>query len=339
MAKVITEPDEGVPEPTTVPAPIPRPNPALELLTIPWVGVLGVILLLAVFMTAKTGFVFLSADNLSSVALDFSYIAMAALGSAIVIIGGGIDLSVGANMALSGLVTAMAVAANWPVPLAIAAGVGVGLLGGVLNATLITGIGLIPFIATLGTMSVFRGLATGIVSGQTVNAANGFTVIGQGYVGPLPISAVILIVLTVLCAYFMNNTSWGRHIYAVGGSESAARLCGINVPRVKWIMYILAAFLGSVGGIVLASRLGSATPSNALGYELICIAAAVIGGASLTGGEGTMVGVLIGAALLALIRNSLDILGWGEYWQDLIIGATIIVTVSFDQLRRRLRRI
>ncbi len=339
MAKVITEADEGAAESTSAPAPVKRANPVVELLAIPWVGVLGVILLLAIFMTVKTGFVFLSADNLSSVALDFSYIAMAALGSAIVIIGGGIDLSVGANMALSGLVTAMAVAANWPIPVAIGAGIGVGLLAGILNASLITGIGLIPFIATLGTMSVFRGFATGIVSGQTVNAANGFTLIGQGYIGPLPISAIILVVLTVLCAFFMNNTSWGRHIYAVGGSESAARLCGINVPRVKWIMYILAALLGSIGGIVLASRLGSATPSNALGYELICIAAAVIGGASLTGGEGTMVGVLIGAALLALIRNSLDILGWGEYWQDLIIGATILVTVSFDQLRRRLRRI
>ena len=339
MAKLITEPDETATESVSAPAAVNRPNPLLEMLAIPWVGVLGVIVVLAIFMTAKTGFVFLSADNLSSVALDFSYIAMAALGSAIVIIGGGIDLSVGANMALSGLVTAMAVSAGWPVPLAIAAGLGTGLLTGILNASLITGIRLIPFIATLGTMSVFRGFATGIVSGQTVNASNGFTTIGQGYIGPIPISAAILIVLTVLCAFFMNNTGWGRHIYAVGGSESAARLCGINVPRVKWIMYVLAALLGSIGGIVLASRLGSATPSNALGYELICIAAAVIGGASLTGGEGTMVGVLIGAALLALIRNSLDILGWGEYWQDLIIGATILVTVSFDQLRRRLRRV
>lgn len=339
MAKLITGPEETTTETVSVPAVARRPNPLLEALAIPWVGVLGVIVVLAIFMTAKTGFVFLSADNLSSVALDFSYVAMAALGSAIVIIGGGIDLSVGANMALSGLVTAMAVSANWPVPLAIAAGLGTGLLTGVLNASLITGIRLIPFIATLGTMSVFRGFATGIVSGQTVNASNGFTTIGQGYFGPIPISAAILIVLTVLCAFFMNNTAWGRHIYAVGGSESAARLCGINVPRVKWIMYVLAALLGSIGGIVLASRLGSATPSNALGYELICIAAAVIGGASLTGGEGTMVGVLIGAALLALIRNSLDILGWGEYWQDLIIGATILVTVSFDQLRRRLRRV
>lgn len=323
----------------SVAAPVRRPSRVAEILAIPWVGVLGVILLLAIFMTYKTGTIFLSPDNLSSVALDFSYIAMAALGSAIVIIGGGIDLSVGANMALTGLLTALAISAGWPVPLAIAAGLGVGILAGVLNAALITGIGLIPFIATLGTMSIFRGLGTGIVSGQTVNAANNFTVIGQGYWGPVPISAVILFVLTGLTAFLMNNTAWGRHIYAVGGGESAARLCGINVKRVKWTIYIAASILGAIGGIVLAARLGSATPSNALGYELICIAAAVIGGASLTGGEGTMVGVLVGAALLALIRNSLDILGWGEYWQDLIIGATIVITVSFDQLRRRLRRV
>jgi ribose transport system permease protein len=339
MGQIVTASDETAPEADSTPAPARRPSRLAEIVAIPWVGVLGVIVLLAIFMTAKTGSIFLSPDNLSSVALDFSYIAMAALGSAIVIIGGGIDLSVGANMALTGLLTALAISAGWPVPLAVAAGLGVGLLAGMVNAALITGIGLIPFIATLGTMSIFRGLGTGIVSGQTVNAANGFDVIGQGYWGPVPISAIILFVLTAATAFFMNNTAWGRHIYAVGGGESAARLCGINVKRVKWMMYILAALLGAVGGIVLASRLGSATPSNALGYELICIAAAVIGGASLTGGEGTMIGVLVGAALLALIRNSLDILGWGEYWQDLIIGATIVVTVSFDQLRRRLRRV
>lgn len=339
MRQVVTASDAPEPEAGSVAVPPRPPSRIAEIIAIPWVGVLGVIILLAVFMTIKTGTIFLSPDNLSSVALDFSYIAMAALGSAIVIIGGGIDLSVGANMALTGLLTALAISAGWPIPLAVAAGLGVGVLAGAINAVLITGIGLIPFIATLGTMSIFRGLGTGIVSGQTVNAANNFTVIGQGYWGPIPISAVILFVLTAATAFLMNNTAWGRHIYAVGGGESAARLCGINVKRVKWMMYIAASILGAIGGIVLAARLGSATPSNALGYELICIAAAVIGGASLTGGEGTMVGVLIGAALLALIRNSLDILGWGEYWQDLIIGLTIVVTVSFDQLRRRLRRV
>src|SRR5664279_4913815 len=181
MRQVVTASDAAEPETDSV-APPPRPPSRLsEIVAVPWVGVLGVIVLLAIFMTFKTGAIFLSPDNLSSVALDFSYIAMAALGSAIVIIGGGIDLSVGANMALTGLLTALAIAAGWPIPLAIAAGLGVGILAGVLNAALITGIGLIPFIATLGTMSIFRGLGTGIVQGQTVNAANGFTVIGQGY--------------------------------------------------------------------------------------------------------------------------------------------------------------
>jgi len=309
-----------------------------QLLMIPWIGVLVAIILIGVFLTIQTGSLFLSADNFSSIALDFSYIAIAALGSAIVIIGGGIDLSVGSNMALTGIATSLALQAGWPIVLSIAAGLGVGVAVGVVNSVLITGIRLAPFIATLGMLSALRGLGTGTVSGQIVNAPDAFNIIGQGYWGPVPISAVLLLALTALCAFFLNNTTWGRHIYAVGGNENAARLVGIKVNRVKWMIYIIAGLLGAVGGIVLTARLGSSSPSNATGYELIAIASAVIGGASLAGGEGSIFGVLVGAVLLALIRNGLDLMGWGSYWQDLVIGLTILLAVGVDQIRRRLRR-
>lgn len=309
-----------------------------QALMIPWIGVLLAIVALSVFLTARTGSIFFSWDNISSVALDFSFIGIAALGSAIVIIGGGIDLSVGSNMALSGVLTAQALTQGWPIWTCVLAGLGVGLAIGIINSILVTWIRLIPFIATLGMLSGVRGLGTGLVSGQTIGTPDAFNVLGQNYWGPFPISAVLLVALAVLCALLMNNTAYGRHIYAVGGNENAARLLGIKVIRVKWMMYGVAGLLGALGGIVLTARLGSAAPNNAFGYELICIASAVIGGASLTGGEGSIFGVLVGAALLALIRNGLDLLGWGDYWQDLVIGATILLAVSVDQLRRRLRR-
>lgn len=310
-----------------------------RLLMIPWIGVLAAIIVISVFLTITTGTLFLSTDNIFTVALDFSYIAIAALGSAIVIIGGGLDLSVGSNMALVGVLTAQALNAGWPIAVAIAAGLGVGLVIGIVNSFLITVVRLIPFVVTLGMLSVLRGFGTGWVSGQTASTPDAFNVIGQGYWGPVPISLVLLLALALLCHFFLNNTTWGRHVYSIGGNENAARLLGIKVNRVKWIMYISAALLGAIGGVVLAARLGSASPGNATSYELICIASAVIGGASLTGGEGSIFGVLIGAALLALIRNGLDLLGWGDYWQDLVIGLTILLAISADQVRRRMRRV
>lgn len=222
--------------------PVTTPTPATtdhrlgvfqQILMIPWIGVLLGIILIGLFLTVKMGTIFLSVDNLSSVALDFSYIAIAALGSAIVIIGGGIDLSVGSTMGLTGVLVALAISNGWPVPLAIAAGLGLGVAVGAINSVFITGVRLIPFIATLGMLSALRGLGTGLVSGQSTTANTAFDVIGQGYWGPIPISVVLLLVLTLACAYLMNNTAWGRYIYAVGGNENAARLVGIKVNRVK----------------------------------------------------------------------------------------------------------
>jgi ribose transport system permease protein len=309
-----------------------------RLLQVPWIGVLVAIILISVYLTIEKGTIFLSTSNLSYVALDFSYIAIAALGSAIVLIGGGIDLSVAAVMGLTGLLVAQELNAGWPIALAILAGLGLGALVGMINSFMITTVRLLPFIVTLGMMSALRGFGTGWVSGQTLGTPDAFNVIGQGLWGQVPISVVLLLVLAVLCHLFINNTTWGRHIYAVGGHENAARLLGIKINRVKWMIYIIAGLLASTGGIVLTARLGSAAPDNALGYELICIASAVIGGASLTGGEGSIFGVVIGAALLALITNGINLMGWGNYWQEMVIGLTILLAVTVDQLRRRLRR-
>jgi ribose transport system permease protein len=314
-----------------------------RVLMVPWVGVLVFIIALCAYLSIEYPTIFPTQNNLSLVGIDFSYIAIAALGSAIVLVGGGIDLSLGSTMGLVGLFTAEALTNGWPLGLCIALGLGVGALIGIVNAFMITYIRLLPFIVTLGMLSALRGLATGIPSGQIISPPsdfNGttFNAIGQNSWGPIPISIFLLLGLALLCHFFLNNTTWGRHIYAVGGNENAARLLGIKVNRVKWTMYIIAGLLSAVGGMVLTARLGSALPNNGQGDELICIASAVIGGASLTGGEGSIFGVVIGAALLALIQNALEIMGWGNYWQDLVIGSVILLAVAVDQLRRRLRR-
>jgi ribose transport system permease protein len=315
-----------------------------RVLMIPWIGVLVFIIALCAYLTLEYPTIFPTQNNLSLVGIDFSYIAIAALGSTIVLVGGGIDLSLGSTMGLVGLFTAEALTNGWPLGLCILLGLGVGALIGMINAFMITFVRLLPFIVTLGMLSALRGLATGIPSGQIVSPpmnfnGNTFNAIGQDSWGPIPISIFLLAALAVLCHFFLNNTTWGRHIYAVGGNEAAARLLGIKVNRVKWMMYILAGLLSATGGMVLTARLGSALPNNGQGDELICIASAVIGGASLTGGEGSIFGVVIGAALLALIQNGLELLGWGNYWQDLVIGAVILLAVSVDQIRRRLRRV
>jgi ribose transport system permease protein len=313
------------------------PSIPQRLLMIPWIGVLIAIILIGAYLTFRTGTIFFSTDNLFAVTQDFSYIAIAALGSALVIICGGIDLSVGSTMGLVGVLTVQALNDGWPVAVAILAGIGIGMGIGIINSLLITGIRLAPFVATLGMLSAIRGFSTGHASGQTIGAPDAFNVIGQGQWGPIPISLVLLITLAIGCHFLLNNTTWGRHVFAVGGNEHAARLLGIKVVLVKCSVYILAAVLAAIGGIVLSARLGSASPGYGVGYELVCIASAVIGGASLTGGEGSIFGVLVGAALLAEIRNGLELLGWGDYWQDLVIGLTILLAVSVDQVRRRLR--
>ncbi len=314
-----------------------------RILMVPWVGVLVFIIALSAYLTIEYPTIFPTQNNLSLVGIDFSYIAIAALGSCIVLVGGGIDLSLGSAMGFAGFCTAEALSNGWPLGVCILVGLAVGAAVGAVNAFMITVVRLMPFIVTLGMLSVLRGLATGIPSGQIVSPPlnfNGttFNAIGQNSWGPIPISIFLLLVLAVLCHFFLNNTTWGRHIYAVGGNEASARLLGIKVNRVKWTMYIIAGMLSAIGGMVLAARLGSALPDNGQGDELICITSAVIGGAALTGGEGSIFGVVIGAALLALIQNALEILGWGNYWQDLVTGCVILLAVTVDQLRRRLRR-
>jgi ribose transport system permease protein len=308
-------------------------------LAIPWIGILvGIVVLGAVFNTTSPCHCFMTNSNILTTAQELSYVGIAALGGAMVIMTKGIDLSVGSNMSLSGLLTAAVMAHGAGTAVGLIVGFAVGIGVGAVNGLLVTVVGMQPFIATLGMLSVVGGGAVVYSQGFTLYPPQSFDKIGQGTVLGVPNPVVVLIGLTIVLTLFLRYVPLGRHIYAVGGNEDASRLLGIRVKRVKFFTYVLAGFLGSVGGVLLMSFLGSANPSQGSGDELNVIAAAVIGGVSLFGGEGTLFGTVLGAALVGEISDGLTLAQVPGYWTELVVGCVILAAIGVDQLRRRLRR-
>jgi len=306
------------------------------------IGVALILLALIVFLTLYTD-TFLTPTNLFNILRAFSWIAISAFGQAMVIITAGIDLSVGSVMAFSGLVSAMLLVEGVPVPLAVAGGLAAGLLVGLLNGLMITKGRLPPFIATLGSLLMFRGLCYGLTGGWPVrDLPQSFRSLGQldipiGSIG-VPLPLVFVIVLAVITSLFLSRTVWGYRIYAVGGNETATRLSGISTDKVKILVYSLCGFLTAIGGILMTARLGVAAPTAGQGYELDVIAATVVGGVSLMGGEGTILGVLLGALFMGVLRNGLVLVGVSAYWLQAVQGLVIVTAIMLDQLRKRRQR-
>jgi len=193
-----------------------------------------------------------------------------------------------------------------------------------------------PFIATLGMLGVVRGVVVGLTSGQTVrNFPVEFTNLGQGYVGPVPAPVIFLIVLAIVDGLFLSYHVWGTYIYAIGGNETSAALTGLPVERVRILTYVLSGALAGVGGVLVVARLGVSAPTQALGYELFVIAAAVIGGVSLSGGRGTVLGAVLGAILIGVLNNALVLLRVESYWQQAFTGGIILLSALIDRLRQR----
>lgn len=331
-------------------------------------GVAVVLAIMCLYLSWKTDS-FTLPQNISNVILAFSWIAIAALGQTLVIITGGIDLSTGSVMALSGLAAAyfisgdkspwavpaisdkgreIMVVDNQYVPVALLAGCMMGLFLGMINGLLVAWGGLPAFIATLGMMSVARGFCYGLLKGQPVRQLNsGFRSIGQDelalrmHIGPLhfdlgyslPYPTIIMLVLVVIMAVFLTRLVWGYRIYAIGGNEQAAQLSGINTRHVTLLAFSLAGLLAGIGGTLMTARIGVAAPTAAQGYELDVIAAVFIGGASVKGGKGTMIGTLIGAATMQVLRNGLNLVGADVYWQPAAIGFVIIMAIMLDRAR------
>ncbi|MBD3376847.1 ribose ABC transporter permease [candidate division KSB1 bacterium] len=278
---------------------------------------------------------FATTENIFSVIKSFSFVAIMAMGETLAILTAGIDLSVGSILGFCGCLTALMLNAGWPVILAIAMGLFAGTAIGAVNGSLITRIKLPPFIVTLGMLSIVRGAAYVITGGWPVSGLpESFMSLGQGYIGLVPIPVLFMVGVAVLAAIFLNYTVTGRNLYAIGGNETAARLSGVPVDRAKVIAYTLSGFAAALAGILLVARLGVAQSVSGQGYELDAIAASVIGGTSLMGGEGRISGVIIGAAIMGVLRNGLVLLGVSAFWQQIALGAIIILAVSIDKLRK-----
>jgi ribose transport system permease protein len=300
-------------------------------------------ILLSVYTRVTTGRdLFLASTNIFNNLRAFSWIAVSAFGECMVIITAGIDLSVGSVMAWAGLVSAMLLVRGVPVVVAVIGGLAAGAFVGLLNGLMISKGKLPPFIATLGTLMMFRGVVSGLTEGQPVRGlGDTFAIIGRydipiGSIG-VPLPLVIMLVLAVLVHIFLRRTVWGYRIYALGGNETAAGLSGINTDGVKILVYTLCALLTAIGGLMMTARLGVAAPTAAAGYELDVIAATVVGGTSLMGGEGSILGVLIGAAIMQALRNGLVLTGVSAYWLQAVQGLVLVVAIMFDQWRKSRR--
>jgi ribose transport system permease protein len=280
---------------------------------------------------------FLTVSNLLNVAEQTTIIAVVAVGMTWVIISGGIDLSVGSIVAFSGVVMASLMHSAWPIPGALLAGLGTGLALGLLNGLFITRGHLPPFIATLGMMSVARGAALMFTDGRPVSGfSESFRTLSTGDVLHIPTPVIIMAAVYCVSHMLLTKTRFGRYVYAIGGNEEAAILSGINVRLVKLFVYGQCGMLSGVSAALLTARLNSAQPIAGVMYELDAIAATVIGGTSLLGGEGTILGTLIGALIIGVLRNGLNLLGTPSFTQQVVIGSVIIMSVLLDMgLRKR----
>jgi ribose transport system permease protein len=299
-------------------------------------GTLSGLLGLCVVLWALTPH-FLTVSNLLNVAEQAAIIAIVAVGMTFVIITGGIDLSVGSVLAFAGVVMAEVLHREVPLPVALAVALGTGLFCGLVNGALITVGRLPPFIATLGMMSVARGTALMFTEGRPVSGfSGGFRSLATGEVLGIPVSVVIMVGVYTVAHFVLTRTKLGRYTYAIGGNEEAALLSGVNVRVYKAAVYGISGMLSGLAAVILTARLNSAQPIAGMMYELDAIAATVIGGTSLLGGEGTVVGTLIGALIMAVLRNGLNLLGVSSFIQQVVIGSVIIAAVLIDMwLKRR----
>lgn len=275
---------------------------------------------------------FLRLSNWTIIFTQVSINALLAFGVTFVIITGGIDLSLGSMVAVSGVLAAMMARLDTiPVIFPIFVGLLAGLIMGLFNGFIITKSKIAPFIVTLGTMTIARGLALIISKGRPIsNLSETFNFIGGGNILGIPFPIIILVLVFIICSILLNKTVFGRYIYAVGGNEQAAHAAGININRVKMAVYGISGLLAGLAGVLLTSRITTGQPNAGAGFELDAIAAAIIGGTSTTGGVGKISGTLIGALMIGVINNGLDLLNVSSYYQQVVMGIIIIGAVILD---------
>ena len=302
------------------------------------IGKYGLLLALIILCTTLAIITpkFLTLPNLMIIVTQVTINALLAFGVTFVIITGGIDLSLGSIVAVTSVITAtFARADTYPLVVPLGLGLLVGLAFGAFNGLVITKGKVPPFIVTLGTMTIGRGLALILSKGRPIsNLSDAFNYIGGGNLFGVPLPIVILVIVFIICTLLLKKTIMGRYVYAVGGNELAARASGISVNRVKMFVYTLGGGLAALGGIILTSRISTGQPNVGIGFELSAIAAAIIGGTSTSGGVGSITGTLLGALLIGVISNSLDLLNVTSYYQSVVMGLIIIGAVLLDSLNK-----
>ncbi len=312
-----------------------------QLFQVKELGVLVALAIVCAIMTAGSPY-FLTVQNIFNVLQGMSFIATVAIGETMVLVAGGLDLSVGSCLAVGAMVTARVMTYYGFNPwVSVLCGLGAGLVFGAINGLIITKGKINPFITTLGMLSVGRGLAYLLATGLQGSVASNVPMrnaavnfLGAGYIGKVPFAVIIMVALVVVFGIFMARTVLGRQIYASGTNEQAARLSGVNVERVRLFTYMVTGALAALAGIMTAGLLSTAATNLGQGMELDVIAATIIGGTSMSGGEGTVYGALIGAAIMAVVRNAFVLLGLPLHLQTVTIGAVIILAVGLDRLRR-----
>jgi len=296
-------------------------------------SVLLMLIAVAIYLAIASDY-FLSPRNLLNVGRQASVVAIVALGQALVIIARGIDLSVGSVIGLSAVVAAITIRDTGYESVGLAAGLLTGVACGVINGVLYTRFKINPFIATLGVLSIGRGLALLMTGGIPVPIGGLAEFVGAGRLLGIPVSFLLMIVLAIVVHVFVTYTVIGREIYAIGDNPKAARLAGVNIKATRLVVFTICGLLAGLGGLILSGNLASADPNLGIGYELDVIAAVILGGTALSGGRGSIIGVVIGALLMALLNNAFVLLGIAAYWQVVTKGLVIILAVGIDGLTR-----
>ncbi|WP_248928398.1 ABC transporter permease [Paenibacillus hamazuiensis] len=312
-----------------------KPFQAKELLN--RYGMLLILIALVILMSSLAP-TFFTSGNLLNIIRQMSVVGIVAIGVTMIIIATGIDLSSGSVIALVSVVVAsMSHPGGYPLALAILVGLGLGALTGFINGFIIAKGKIAPFIVTLGMMTAARGAALLFTDGRPIgNLSAAFKFIGQGNVLGIPVPILIFLLVAVVSYILLNKTKFGKYVYAIGGNEQAALIAGVNVTKYKIILYSYAGLLSGIAGIMLTSRIASGQPTSGLMYEMDAITAAVIGGASLTsGGIGTIGGTVIGALIIGVMNNGLDLLNVSSYWQQILKGVIITVAVLIDSRKNR----
>lgn len=295
----------------------------------PLIGLLLIVIIISIMSPN-----FLTLNNLLNVLRQVSINALIAFGMTFIILTGGIDLSVGSTLALTGAVTAGLMAGGTDPILAMLIGLILGAILGAINGIIITKGKVAPFIATLATMTIYRGLTLVYTEGKPISGLGdsaAFKMLGKGYFLGIPVPVLTMAITFAVLYFLLKKTTFGRRVYAVGGNEEASRLSGISVDRVKIYVYALTGMLAALSSLILTSRLNSAQPTAGSMFELDAIAAVVLGGTSLTGGRGWIVGTLIGAMIIGVLNNGLNLIGVSSFFQQVVKGAVILVAVLLDR--------